>query len=81
MNAFVAAQEDRGLIKKTQIEPIDKMTGATRAAVLKRLLDQIPSDGGMGTPTYLIRPNSIEITTVGGQVGRDGGGARGIQRR
>ena len=68
VNAFVAAQVDGSIIKKTQIDKIDKMTGVTRATVLKRLLDQIPSDGGKGTPTYLIRPDSIEITTVGARM-------------
>ncbi len=62
--AFVAAQQDKDVVQKTQIDKIDEMNDVTRATVLKRLLAKIPSDGGKGTPTYLIRPDSIEITTT-----------------
>src|SRR5947207_6437779 len=62
--AFVAAQQDKDVVKKTEVEKIDKLTGVTRATVLKRLLAKIANDGGKGTPTYLIRPDTVEVTTT-----------------
>jgi hypothetical protein len=67
-DAFQAAMQPDDLIKKTKIDKIDKMEGATRATVLKKLLGKIANDGGKGTPTYIIRRDSVEITTVGARV-------------
>jgi hypothetical protein len=64
-SAFVAAQQDRDVVKKTEIEKIDKMEGVTRATVLKKLLAIIVNDGGKYTPTYILRRDHVEITNVG----------------
>ena len=73
--AFTAAQQDRDVIKKTEIEKIAKMTGVTRATVLKRLLATIPNDGHKGAPTYVLRRDGVEITTEWAKV-REAQGVR-----
>ncbi len=71
--AFTAAQMDRDTLHLTQInEKINKMTGVTRAMVLERLLSFIPNDGGLGAPTYILRRDYVEITTVGARIRETG---------
>ena len=62
--AFVHAMQDKDIIKKTQIDKIDKMTQVTRATVLKHLLSNVAASDSKGVATYLIRPDSVEITTT-----------------
>ena len=61
--AFVHAMQDKDLIKKTEIDKIEPMIDVTRATVLKVLLSKAGGEG-TGVPTYLIRPDSLEITTT-----------------
>ena len=62
--AFVHAMQDKDVVKKTEIDKIDKMTQVTRATVLKQLLAKVPAADSKGVATYLIRPDSLEITTT-----------------
>ncbi len=62
--AFVAAQQNKDVVRTTGVSITDKMVGVSRETVLKLLLAKIPSAGGPGQATYLIRPGSVEITTV-----------------
>jgi tetratricopeptide (TPR) repeat protein len=64
VNDAAFGPENKNIIKTTQVEKIDKLEGVTRATVLKRLLAKIPNDSGKTSPTYLIRPDSVEITTT-----------------
>ena len=66
--AFAAAGAEKDLVKNTQIDKIDEMRDVTRGMVLKVLLAKIPSDGGKGAPTYILRRDCIEITTVGARM-------------
>ena len=62
--AFVHAMQDKDVVKKTEVDKIDKMTQVTRATVLKKLLALVPASDSKGVATYLIRPDSVEITTT-----------------
>ena len=62
--AFAAANMDKDAISKTEIAPFGKMEHVSRATILKRLLEAIPNDGGKARPTYLLRPDHLEITTM-----------------
>jgi hypothetical protein len=55
--------DNKDVIKKTLVEKIDKLEGVTRATLLKKLLARIPNDSGATTPTYILRPDHLEITT------------------
>jgi hypothetical protein len=63
-SAFVAAQLDKDVVNKLEIEKIDKLAGVTRVSVLKKLLAQIPNEGGKGMPTFILRRDHVEITTA-----------------
>jgi hypothetical protein len=75
--ALKAANLNPDVVRKTEIEKLDKMTGVTRATVLKRLLAKIPSDNGKGTPTYILRRDCLEITTEWAKV-KEAQGARAV---
>ncbi len=63
--AFDAAfgPDNRDVVNRTPVEKIDKLSGLTRASILKKLLGKIPNDGGKTSPTYILRPDHLEITT------------------
>jgi len=62
--AFVHAMQDKDIIKKTDVDKIDPEKQVTRATVLKQLLSKVAASDSKGVATYLIRPDSVEITTT-----------------
>jgi hypothetical protein len=63
VNDAAFGPDNRDIVNKTPVEKIDKLNGLTRASVLKKLLAKIPNDGGKTSPTYILRPDHLEITT------------------
>jgi hypothetical protein len=50
------------ILKTTQVDPFE-INNVSRATILKRLLTRVPSTAEKGVATYVIRRDSIEITT------------------
>jgi hypothetical protein len=65
VNDAAFGPENKDVIKKTAVEKMDKQSVVTRATILKNLLGKIPNDSGKMTPTYVLRPDHLEITTKG----------------
>jgi RNA polymerase sigma factor (sigma-70 family) len=63
VNDAAFGPDNKDIVKTTAVGKIDPIKGVTVATVLKRLLAKIPNDTGKTSPTYLIRPDSVEITT------------------
>ncbi len=61
--AFTAAKE-KDLVGTTEIDDIGPMRDFTRATIVKVLLSKA-GNHEMGTPTYILRRDHLEITTVG----------------
>ena len=62
--AFVHAMQDKDVVKKTDVDKMDPEKQVTRATVLKQMLAKVPASDSKGVATYLIRPDSVEITTT-----------------
>ncbi len=62
--AFVHAMQDKDVVKNADVDKIDPEKQITRATVLKQLLSKVPASDSKGVATYLIRPDSVEITTT-----------------
>jgi hypothetical protein len=65
VNDAAFGPDNKDIMKKTAVEKMDKQEGVTRATILKNLLGKIPNDAGKMTPTYVLRPDHLEITTKG----------------
>ena len=63
VNDAAFGPDNKDVVKKTPVEKIDKLRGMTRATILKKLLAKIPNDSGKTTPTSILRPDRLEITT------------------
>ena len=63
VNDAAFGPDNKDVVKKTPVDKIDSIKGVTVATVLKRLLAKIPNDSSKTSPTYIIRPDSVEITT------------------
>jgi RNA polymerase sigma factor (sigma-70 family) len=63
VNDAAFGPDNKDVVKKTPVEKMDPITGVTVATVLNRLLAKIPNDSGKTSPTYVIRPDRVEITT------------------
>lgn len=63
VNDAAFGPDNKDMVKRTPVEKIDPIKGVTVATVLNRLLAKIPNDSGKASPTYIIRPDSVEITT------------------
>jgi hypothetical protein len=61
--ALVASLTDTDTAEKVEIQKIERMTGAARSTVLKRLLDKVQLESGQVTLTYVVRRDGVEITT------------------
>jgi hypothetical protein len=65
VNEAAFGSDIKDTLKNTALEKMDKRIGVTRTTILKNLLGKIPNDGGKMTPTYVLRPDHLEITTRG----------------
>ena len=61
--AFRAAQQDKDIVNYAEIERISKLEGVTRAAVLRRLLDNVQPKSGKIDVAFVVRRDGVEITT------------------
>jgi hypothetical protein len=65
VNDAAFGPDNKDVLKKTAVEKMEKQTGVTRATILKNLVGKIPNDSGKMTPTFVLRPDHLEITTRG----------------